>query len=267
MVQRSSRRLPPVTICVLTYGSYLHLARRCLESIRRHCDRSLYRLVVGANAVGPRTHAYLRSLRRAGWVDELILSRHNLNKCPMMRRMVAHVETEFVWWFDDDSYVERPRALEYWLRSARRSASGTVMWGQAAFVESPRSFLEVRRAAEFVRTSSWYRGLTPPAWEPGGKGDFDFEGRGTGDGRWFFITGGCWLIRTRAIRALDWPDRRLVKEGDDVLLGEAIRQQGWDFCNTGANGVILDRAQRRGAKGQPRFSGRHRSLRTRRPRG
>ena len=41
----------PVTICVLTYGDYPQLAKRTIESIRFHCARSSYRLVVGANAV------------------------------------------------------------------------------------------------------------------------------------------------------------------------------------------------------------------------
>ena len=56
-------------------------------------------------------------------------------------------------------------------------------------------------------------------------------------------------MRTRALRQLDWPDRRLIKEGDDVFLGEAIRQQGWDFCNTGMMGVAVNKAKRRGEAG------------------
>ena len=59
----------------------------------------------------------------------------------------------------------------------------------------------------------------------------DFRGEAKGDGRWFFVVGGCWWIRTCAVRELDWPDPRLVKGSDDVYLGEAIRQRGWDIAD------------------------------------
>ena len=99
---------------------------------------------------------------------------------------------------------------------------------------------------DFVRSASWYRGLPAPSWRTGGKGEFDFRGLGTGDGRWLFILGGCFLIRAAAVRALDWPDHRLLRTGDDVFLGEAIRQQGWDQRDLGPLGVALDTEPRRG---------------------
>lgn len=243
---------PAVTICVLTYGDYPKLVRRCIESIRRHCDRKLYRLVVGANAVSAETAAYLKSLHRDGHIDRVCASRRNLNKCPMMRRMFAKVDTEFVWWFDDDSYVTAPDALQGHLRMARGSPATTVMWGQEAECNHPFTFINIpeKDVVKFVRKAPWYGGLTPPSWEPGGKGEFNYLGKGRGDPRWQFILGSCWLIRTWALRRLDWPDRRLVKLGDDVLLGEAIRQQGWQFCNTAMRGVALNSASRRGRAGE-----------------
>src|SRR6185503_12530877 len=96
---------PPVTICLLTYGDFPRLARQAVESIARFCPRTEYQLVVGANAVSPHTRAYLEERKDAGDVDRFILSADNLNKCPMMRRMFEEVATEFIWWFDDDSYI------------------------------------------------------------------------------------------------------------------------------------------------------------------
>jgi hypothetical protein len=241
---------PPVTVCVLTYGNYPRLARRCLESIRRHCDRKMYRLVVGANAVGAETAAYLKSLLHEGHIDHVHFSRRNLNKCPMMRRMFEGVDTEFIWWFDDDSYFREPKAMERHLHIAQRSPDTTVMWGFEAECTHPSTFINIQDVKKFIRSAPWYGGLTPPSWEPGGKGEFDFQGRGRGDPRWRFILGGCWLIRTAAIRAVDWPDRRLIKLGDDVLLGEAIRQQGWQICNTMMQGVATNQARRRGQRGR-----------------
>ncbi len=241
-----------VTICVLTYGDHPRLAARVLDSIRLHCPRSEYRLVVGANAVCEQTRVDLEARRSRGETDHLIVSESNLNKCPMMRRMFEVVDTEFIWWFDDDSRVTAPDALSQWLEAAGAAPESTVMWGQLCRCNAPASFTDLEDAVAFVRGASWYRGLPPPSWRPGGKGEFNFENGNCGDGRWDFIVGGCWLIRTSAIRALDWPDRRLVKLGDDVLLGEAIRQQGWDLGNLGSLGslgVAINTEPRRGDPG------------------
>ena len=69
--------MPKVAICVLTYGGYPHLAARAIESIRIHCPRSQYRLVVGANAVGDETKKFLTEFKDAGEIDQLIISRTN----------------------------------------------------------------------------------------------------------------------------------------------------------------------------------------------
>jgi GT2 family glycosyltransferase len=244
---------PVLSICVLTYGDYPRLARRCIESIRRNCARPLYRLIVGANEVGHATRAYLERLGDEGAIDRLCVNEQNINKCPMMRRMFKGIDTEFIWWFDDDSYIKHPEALAWHLKLARRSPPTTVMWGREAECVAPFHFINVEDMVSFVRRAKWYAGLTPPSWQPGGKGEFNFRGRGTGDGRWRFVAGGCWWIRTAAVRALDWPDRRLIKLGDDVLLGEAIRQQGWRLGNTGGAGVEINTRPRRGRDGKVRL--------------
>lgn len=236
-----------MTICVLTYGDHSALARRCINSILQHGDRSLARLIVGVNAGSPETLGWLRAKLADGSIDVLHESATNLNKCPMMRRMFADVDTEFIWWFDDDSHIVAPEALRARLEIARAAPPTTVMWGHQFFFGHERDFSYGTDVVGFVKSAAWYRGLEPPGWEPGGKGEWNFEQRGVGDGRWFFITGGCWLIRTSAVRALDWPDPRLIKRNDDVFLCEAIRQQGWQVHDIGGLGVMINDAPRRGA--------------------
>ncbi|HXJ61664.1 MAG TPA: glycosyltransferase [Verrucomicrobiae bacterium] len=240
---------PLVTVCVLTYGDFPHLIQRTLSSIQSQLPRRGYRLVVGANAVGQKTGTYLQRLREAGAIDELIAHPLNLNKCPIMRLMFERVNTEYIWWFDDDSYVTSPRAFLDWLGPAQAAPASTVMWGELYRCNLPAEFTDLQDVVGFVRRAPWYRGLPPPSWRPGGKGEFNFENRNCGDGRWDFLVGGCWLIRTSAVRALDWPDRRLIKMGDDVLLGEAIRQQGWSLGNIGRPGVAINTETRRGDPG------------------
>lgn len=240
---------PPVTLCVLVYGNHFRLAKRVLKSIGKTCSRSDYRLVVGANAVCEETLELLKTRHRKGQIDRLVVSSVNVNKCPIMRRMFTGIQTEFIWWLDDDSHILEPTALPTWLHQARKSPRSTVMWGLLAQCDQSHDFTGLDDAAGFVRSARWYRGLPPPSWRPGGKGEFDFQRRGTGDGRWLFLLGGCWLIRTRAVRALDWPDRRLIKMGDDVFLGEAIRQHGWQMAHVESPGVAVDTEPRRGASG------------------
>jgi hypothetical protein len=246
---------PAVTICVLLYGDFANLAERVLSSVRRNCPRSAYRLVVGANVPGARTLTYVRRLKRDGDIDRLFVSATNLNKCPMMRRMFAGVKTEFIWWFDDDSYIRAPTALSRWVSRARRAKPSVAMWGRMAACAHPWDSTDPRDASVFVRSAAWYRGLPPPSWRPGGKGEFNFKGCGTGDGRWVFLTGGCWMIRTRAVRALDWPDRRLIIQGEDVILGEAIRQQGWQVADICPTDVAISSASSRGEHGELPTSG------------
>src|SRR5262249_54339050 len=156
---------------------YLLLARRAIESIRQHCPRPAYRLVVGANAVVPQTLTYLRSLQDDGAIDELVVSETNLSKCPMMRRMLAGVTTEFIWWFDDDSHFTEATSFDHWMTSARAAPSATVMWGKCAYCDYACNFTDLDDPAAFVRSATWYRGLPPPCWRPGGKGEMNFRGR------------------------------------------------------------------------------------------
>ena len=233
------------------------------ESIRRWCPRSQYRLAVGANAIGPDTRAYLDTSQAQGATDCFVESRKNLNKCPMMRLLFEQVETEYIWWFDDDSYLVDSGAFRAWLDTAEQAPKQVVMWGKLAVCNHSSAFAPDREdALGFVRSAAWYRGLPPPSWRAGGKGEFNFGGHGLGDGRWFFILGGCWLIRTSAVRALDWPDRRLIKMGDDVFLGEAIRQHGWRIANMETTSVAINTARRRGEPGVQLTSRKNRSQRS-----
>jgi hypothetical protein len=44
---------------------------------------------------------------------------------------------------------------------------------------------------------------------------------------------------------LDWPDRRLAILNDDILLGEALRQQGWSYRGVSLAGIVLGDAPSR----------------------
>ncbi len=241
-----SAGIPSVTLCVLTYGDHLELVRKAIESILVFGNRQLYRLVVGANAPGLATQAFLRQLERKGEVDRLIISDTNVNKCPMMRRMLEDLDTDYVWWLDDDSFFTEPGVMDAWLEEAEQSPPEIVMWGHTAYIEyAPEAHLDGHTAEWFVRTAEWSRGLVPPS-EPGAEIAQSFIRHPEGDSqRWYFVLGGGWLIRAEALRATGWPDRRLTKGHDDVFLGEALRQQGLGIaCRR--KGMAINQACRRG---------------------
>jgi len=242
--------LPPITMSVLAFGDHTELVHRVVESIRIHCPRAEYRLIVGANAVGDKTMKLLSGRRETGEIDELAVSPSNLGKSAMMRQMFAAVETEYIWWFDDDSYIIEPTAFERWLQAAQSSPASTVLWGEPQYCEHPFFFTDGAGAdaVEFVRRAAWYRGLPPPSWRPGGKGEFNLWGRGIGDGRWLFVSGGCFMIRTSAVRAMPWPDPRLFVVAEDIILGEAVRQQGWNFAGISPLGVAINTQPSRGVR-------------------
>lgn len=235
----------PVTIVLLTFGEHAALAERAVESFHTNCPRPGVHLLVGANAVGSATRRYLAAARDAGRIDGLVSSPVNLHKAPMMRRLLARVETEFTWWFDDDSFITLPAAFDHYLSAAVAAPADVVLWGQEAVCTQPAHFTPLADAVDWVRRARWYGGLTPPTWAPGGLGEFDYQGRGTGDGNWRFILGGAWFARTAALRQLGWPDSRLRRYGDDVFLCEALRQQGLRYQNTERFGIAIDTEPRR----------------------
>ncbi|MSU62694.1 MAG: glycosyltransferase family 2 protein [Pedosphaera sp.] len=175
MSQRVSN--PRLTLCVLTFSEHFRLAKRTLESIWSNCDRADFRLIVGANAAGADTLSFLSERHRSRDIDELIVSPTNLSKCPMMRRMFANITTEYIWWFDDDSFITDPGALSQWILAAEAAPKLTVIWGALGQCDHRLAFTDVEDITGFVRSAGWYRGLPPPSWRPGGKGELDFADR------------------------------------------------------------------------------------------
>ena len=216
-----------VTICVLTFADYPQLAKTTIDSIVALCPREQYRLIVGCNACSAATLAYLASVRE---IDRLIVSADNINKCPMQRRMLADVTTEFVWWFDDDSSVLEHDALQRRLAIADAAPAITVLWGPEFYWNDQEGFNFGVDVCPWIRSQPWYSREPIPCEE---------------SGRWTFVIGANWFARMSALRQLDWPPTSFLKAGDDALLAEAIRQSGWQFAQIGECGVTFQTHDRR----------------------
>lgn len=201
----------PVTICVVAYGPHAALSQRFLVSLYRNTDPALFQLRAGLNEVEPATERlFLAYAERYGNV-QLFVEPSNIYKAPLMRKLFHEPPVASSWtiWCDDDAYFTRSDWLVR-LGWKMESEPQVAMWGKPYTLSIRESYV-----AEWIAAAAWYRHL-PLIQNLSEKAERSWQ--------FSFITGGFWAIRTHVLRWLDWPDRRLIQALDDVLLGEALRQ-------------------------------------------
>lgn len=208
-------------------GNYPILARQVVDSIVSRCERAQYHLVVGCNACCDETLQYLQSVEQ---IDRLIVSQDNINKCPMQRKMFEQIDTEFVWWFDDDSWIDDERSLQMRLEIADAAPPETVLWGPIFCWNDQAGFNFGVDVEPWIRAQPWYSREPIPCDDCG---------------KWVFVIGASWFARISALKYLDWPPASFIKAGDDAILCEAIRQSGLRFEQIGECGVKFQTHDRR----------------------
>lgn len=224
----------PITICVIFYGPHSALAETFLTQLYRYTDANLFTLRVSLNEVEPRTHQLVAEAASEYGNIEITVSRVNIFKNPMMRRLFYEKPLQSKWlvWFDDDSYPIKSDWLQrFALRMERHSTCS--QWGFTYFVR----FDDGHPIARYVRQAPWYRNKPFRCSEKGGGLPY----------RTLFITGAFWAIRTCVVHQLDWPDPGLVHESEDVILGEALHQNNLAFRSF-EYGVRINTAPRRNAE-------------------
>lgn len=236
----SVRRPPPVTtvrratVCILTYGNYPEFFQRCLLSVVKHTPAAEIELRLGFNDA-PKSFQFALGRLKKDWraphVEmlesgiELVTfpsesdltvrmwnSPTNLYKEPMSRHMYYDVpiETEYVIWLDDDSYVEAG-----WWPELRKLFDRQIHYiGQRWWVQY------LPGQTEMIKSMPWYRGVA-------------FEERDGKQGA-HFMTGGFMAVQMERLREVNFPDVDFTWKGDtlkqyggDTLLGEIARQLGW----------------------------------------
>ncbi len=247
----------PVTVCVLVYGDYLNIIKRCLLSLYRHTRPECFKLRLGVNAPSDKVAEWLKSfIHSAPNVERVYWHDDNPKKYPVMREMFhdpdAPLDTKWVCWLDDDSHV----IDDNWLNSMaaavgdrHRETRPSHMNGESVDWKTdtrvyPRGvhmaghvfYYHFRGGQEsWIREASWYTGrsfrLDSSKKPPKPKSDF--------------ATGGYWFVTAEAIRACDWPDARIGHNGGDIMMGEAVYQQGFGLIQHHA-GVRISDAPRRG---------------------
>lgn len=209
---------PTFSVCVLCYGDYPALARRCLGSILRGLDGgAVVDIRVGLNAVVDETRDFvMSSLGEASRSGKLAGSafvyepadRTNVLKYPLMRRMFYDderpIDASHIMWFDDDSCIVEEGAA--WWPLVRDAARFPVMVGDVW------SLFFQGKMKEGFKAQPWYTGK--PWLKVRGKDGMQFA------------TGGWWAARTSIIQRHNYPWPELQHNGGDCALGELLHQQG-----------------------------------------
>lgn len=208
------------TCFVLCYGDHYDLAKRCLDSILATAQPGRLDLRVAANACTDKTLAYLRDLP----LTRLYVYAENRKKYPVMRDVfrdpACPVSTNYLMWFDDDSYVTNPAWLERLSESiAANHDFGGRHYGWAHIHDLKMYAKNGHDPRQWFRQSNSYRGK-------------NFRVRGTKteapNGTVIeFVPGSFWALHTQTMRDADIPEPRLVHNGGDITIGWQVAQAGF----------------------------------------
>lgn len=221
----------PVTVCALFYGPHPDLCRRFLTSLYRFTPVGSFTLRVGLNSACAETAELVEAASRQHQNIYVQAESKNIFKSPLMAKLFAlrPIETDWVIWFDDDSYPYR----NDWLTGLGlkiESQPAVDVWGDIFHIVGDKE------AVRFVQTAAWFRGnpfrQERPLGERNERPVFTFA------------TGGFWAAKTTVLQALRWPDARLIHRGEDFFFGEALRQNGFTIGQY-KSGVRINQAERR----------------------
>jgi len=233
---------PFVTIYILCYGNYGAMHKRLFDSLARFLPPGAARVVVWGNQLGKQSAKYILNSMDAFEDHWCHLQDQNVPKYEVMAELwrgndATAPTTPWVLWLDDDTHITMP---DWWDKTVEfieaKKAENICYIGQKWFVH------HLAGQEQFIKEAEWYTGVpvemcptrSPEVTKPGIT----------------FANGAYVWLRTDVLRRIKWPDQRLVHNGGDTLLGEAIRQQGLPF-HPFKYGVKGNDAKRRGRSDKP----------------
>lgn len=239
---------PLCTLLVLLHGKYPGLHRRCLNSVLPTIPKDIP-IRIGLNEVCEPMLAWLERGSIApqmlvpgalgagqlgngitqGRVTYYSSGNQNIKKYPMMRRMLWEdsIETDWVVWVDDDTCIDE--GSKWWqLFESMAEDEETAYMGERWYMDWQGG------QTKFIASRPWYRGKESQMHK--GRQGIAFH------------TGGFLLVRTNLLKKLDWPDHKLVHNGGDTMLSEAVRQNDGHITDfpTRDCGIHVNDAKRRG---------------------
>jgi len=233
------------TVYGLLYGDDHKLHRRFLDSLFKHTPYVNINIRLWCNTVCEATKRYLAAERKKhisqmlpGETLDFHLSDVNTPKYKAMELMFHELwvpQSEWVVWFDDDSYIDKP---DWCIKTVAHIKANP----KACYIGQPWFVHHLPGQWDFIKKADWYQGLPPEQCPTRTKGV-------TKPGI-TFAQGAYWWLHTGLLNKLNWPDPRLNHNGGDTLLGEAIRQQGLPLTKFNY-GVQINKYKRRGLHEKP----------------
>ena len=233
-----------LTICVLCYGNHVDLARKCLSSIMNTVPIERIDLRIGTNEINPDTLSYLKTLP----ATKIYANSTNRYKYPVMREMfwdeTAPITTNYVVWFDDDTWVVKPDWVSDLCQTIINNHHYNFrMFGNMMYHDLSMYSKGGARPDLWFRAGDWFRGR-------------NFRVRGgqqeaTNGSVIDFAVGWCWAIATEAIRMANIPDVRLRHNGGDITIGEQVHQAGFGIkqWNKGKSLIACPTREQGGRRG------------------
>jgi len=218
-----------VTVCVLLYGEYFNLAKQCVGSIIENFPKYQYELRVGINECCKETIDYIKQFKEIKIYEE----KNNINKYLLMDKMFQDINTEFIWWFDDDTFVIKNDTFEKWMNYIENSPEDVVVWGSIYGVRMQRRSMFAKyfetSIQDWIKKQSWYNGLPIPSGN--NKYEENYYQTDIQHDIWRFPTGYSWVGMTDFLKKIKYPFEGMVV-GGDILLAEEVRQQKKVFNNS-----------------------------------
>lgn len=230
-----------LTVCVLGFGDQTTDLGRCLESIRRVLpgDESVARVRIGLNrpssalsVLPARWAASCADARpmlpcnivRTTWLPKYPTARLLIHGDADADADVTPIETEYVMWFDDDSYICDDAPATFFADHVAAMAQGGYDLAGSRYTQTLR-----RGQRAWIEAQPWANLAVFPSPQKNAAGD-DMA---------TFCQGAWWIARTARLREWDYPWPQLYHNGGDVMLGELARRQHWKIRNT-RDGVAIN---------------------------
>lgn len=220
-----------VTLCLLIYGNYFDMHKRCLSALAA-VPRNKLELRVYLNNACKETIELAESMHKNNRIEVLYRSDSNKYKYPCMRQMFhdpeSPITTNWTIWFDDDTMAD---VDNYWLDKMCQAAIDAEKSDSKLGMIGPRYFYSMNKPhMDWIKQATWYKNR-----------EFrDKVGNQAPNGhKIHFASGSCWMIRTECIKECDIPDLRLKHNGGDICIGEQLWQNGWNLKNWNSDKRII----------------------------
>lgn len=203
------------TIAVLLYGDHTDLAHRCLDPILEIDEP--YNLFVIMNAVCPETRKFVRNIPAKMVVDNPT----NNYKYPELKKIIPCVNSNYLMWFDDDSYIKQPKG--FLSRVREHMTADMIGWIYEGYLRGKQD--------AWLKRQPWYEGkkLAKPT---------------------RFIHGSWWTATKQMLVDSGWPWKDVRHRGGDIALGLWMEQQERTMREY-QDDIVFNMAARRGYDEQP----------------